>query len=118
MMNKPMSHQSQLSRQTVIAWIRTILPDVQPSTRIEELGKGVLYCRIINYYFPGVILINRIILHPKTEYENTLNLRITQNAMAQLKTNVPIDPIKLSKERLNDNWTFVTALYRYLTHGH
>lgn len=35
--------------------------------------------------------------------------------MAQLKINLPIDPIRLSKEKLNDNWTFVTALYRYLT---
>ena len=38
--------------------------------------------------------------------------------MAQLKINIPIDPIKLSKEKLSDNWTFVTALYRYLSHTH
>ena len=38
--------------------------------------------------------------------------------MAQLKINIPIDPIKLSKEKLSDNWTFVTALYRYLAHSH
>lgn len=38
--------------------------------------------------------------------------------MAQLRISVPIDPIKLSKEKLNDNWTFVTALYKYLTHTH
>ncbi len=25
--------------------------------------------------------------------------------------------MKLSKEKLNDNWTFITALYRYLTHS-
>lgn len=35
--------------------------------------------------------------------------------MAQLKINLPIDPIKLSKEKLNDNWTFITTLYRFLT---
>jgi len=78
------------------------------------LGKGVLYCRIINHYFPGAILINRIIAHPKTDYENTLNLRILQNAMAQLKIVLPFDPFKLSKEKLPDNWNFIAALYRYL----
>lgn len=114
-MNKGANYQPQPSRQAIGAWIHMLLPDIQPNIRIEDLGKGVTYCRIINYYFPGSILINRIIWHPKTEYENTLNLRIAQNAMAQLKINLPIDPIKLSKEKLNDNWTFVTALYRYLT---
>ena len=38
--------------------------------------------------------------------------------MAQLRINIPIDPIKLSKEKLNDNWAFITALYKYLTHTH
>ena len=100
-MYKSTVHSSQPSRQNITNWIHTILPDVSPNLRIEELGKGVIYCRIINYYFPGVILVNRIIWQPKTEYENTLNLRIAQNVMAQLKINVPIDPIKLSKQKLN-----------------
>ena len=38
--------------------------------------------------------------------------------MAQLRINIPIDPIKLSKEKLGDNWAFVTALYRYLSQNH
>lgn len=67
-MHKSTAHCSQPSRQNIINWIHTLLPDVPVSFRIEELGKGVVYCRIINYYFPGVILINRIIWQPKTEY--------------------------------------------------
>ena len=61
-----MTHSAQPSRQTITAWIRNILPDVPVNLRVEELGKGVIYCRIINYYFPGVILINRIIWQPKS----------------------------------------------------
>jgi len=38
--------------------------------------------------------------------------------MAQLRINIPIDPIRLSKEKLSDNWNFVTALYKNLTHTH
>lgn len=61
-----MTHSAQPSRQTITAWIHSILPDVPFNLRVEELGKGVIYCRIINYYFPGVILINRIIWQPKS----------------------------------------------------
>jgi hypothetical protein len=117
-MNKSSTHAGQLSRQTVTNWIHSLLPDVPAALRIEELGKGTHYCRILNHYFPGTILLNRILHHPKSEYENTINLRILQNAMAQLKIHVPIDPIRLSREKLSDNWTFVTALFRYLTHTH
>lgn len=38
--------------------------------------------------------------------------------MAQMKISVPCDPIKLSKEKLNDNWNFITSLHKYLTHSH
>lgn len=74
----------------------------------------MIYCRIINHYFPGTILINRIIAYPKSEYENTLNLRILQNALGYLKISLAFDPFKLSKEKLPDNWNFIAALYRYL----
>jgi hypothetical protein len=79
------------------------------------LGKGAIYCRILNHYFPGIILINRIIWSPKSEYENLINLRILQNAFLQLKISIAFDPIKLSKEKLNDNWAFIVAFYKYLT---
>jgi hypothetical protein len=81
------------------------------------LGKGSIYCRLLNHYFPGVILINRIIWSPKSEYENLINLRILQNAFLQLKIPIPFDPVRLSKEKLNDNWPFLQAFYRYLTHA-
>lgn len=44
-------------------------------------------------------------------------MRIAQNALNQLKIHVPMDPIKLSKQKLTDNWTFVSGLHRYLTHN-
>ena len=34
--------------------------------------------------------------------------------MVQLKINIQIDPIRLSKEKINDNWAFICALYKYL----
>lgn len=63
-------------------------------------------------------MINRIIWSPKSEYENMLNLRILQNAMAQMKINIPIDPVRLSKDKINDNWSFAGLLFRYLTQSH
>lgn len=65
-MNKSTSHTPQISRPVVTSWLHSLLPDVPATLRIEELGKGSIYCRVINYYFPGAILVNRIILHPKS----------------------------------------------------
>jgi hypothetical protein len=47
-----------------------------------------------------------------------LNLRILQNAMVQLKIGIPVDVVKLSKEKLHDQWTFVSLFYKYLTQSH
>ncbi|XP_031472754.1 microtubule-associated protein RP/EB family member 1B-like [Nymphaea colorata] len=116
-MNKPPATPAQPSRQQIFAWIHSLLNDVPPSLKVEELGKGSIYCRLLNHYFPGVILINRIIWAPKSEYENLINLRILQNAFLQLKIAIPFDPVRLSKEKLNDNWPFLLAFYRYLTHN-
>ena len=52
---------------------------------------------MINHYFPGVIALSRIVAHPKSEYENMLNLRILQHALTALKIHMPLDPLKLSK---------------------
>ena len=96
-MNKQSIASSQPSRQAIFAWIHSLLPDVGPGLKVEELGKGSTYCRLLNHYFPGVILINRIIWTPKSEYENLINLRILQNAFLQLKIPIPFDPVRLSK---------------------
>lgn len=113
-MNKTANSQLSTTRQQIGNWVHTVLSDVLPSFKIEELGKGVIYCRILNHYFPGIILMNRIIWTPKSEYENILNLKVVQNAMTQLKISIQIDPIRLSKERLNDNWTFICGLFKCL----
>lgn len=38
--------------------------------------------------------------------------------MAQLKLGIHIDPIRLCREKLSENWTFVSTLYRHLTPAH
>ena len=115
LMNKAQGSAAQPSRQLIFGWIHSLLNDVPLALKVEELGKGSIYCRILNHYFPGVILASRIIWQPKSEYENLINLRMLQNAFLQLKVSIAFDPIKLSKEKLNDNWAFVVALHRYLT---
>jgi len=37
-----------------------------------------------------------------------------QNACNQLNIVLPIDPLRLSKQKLNDNWNLVLALHKYL----
>lgn len=117
LMNKSANSAGQPSRQLIFGWIHSLLSDVPLSLKVEELGKGAIYCRILNHYFPNIILANRIIWQPKSEYENLINLRLLQNAFLQLKISILFDPIRLSKEKLNDNWAFVVAFHRYLTHN-
>jgi hypothetical protein len=106
--------QGQPSRQQIFNWIQSLLSDVPLSLKVEDFGKGTIYCRILHHYFPGIISINRIIWAPKSEYENLLNLRIFHNAVVQLKLPLAFDPVKLSKEKLADNWVFLVAFYRQL----
>jgi hypothetical protein len=39
------------SKDLIIKWIKYILPDFHFKEKIEELGNGVIYCKIFNYYF-------------------------------------------------------------------
>ncbi len=53
------------SKQKIINWIRMIVKSVSLKFKIEDLGKGSIYCHIVNYYFNGVISKHKIIEDPK-----------------------------------------------------
>lgn len=53
----------------------------------------------MNHYFPGSISLNRLNNNPKNEYDNTLNLKLFQNALTQHKLTVPFDVGKIAKQK-------------------
>jgi hypothetical protein len=57
---------SQISRLTIMNWLSSFLDDINANMRVEDFGKGVIFCRIVNHYYPGAVSLNRIIWNPKT----------------------------------------------------
>ena len=53
------------SKNAIFMWLKTINDDVVFEEGIEELGNGVMYCQIINYYHAGTINSSKVIIHPK-----------------------------------------------------
>lgn len=65
-MQKPGTPSNLPTKTIIFNWIKNICLDSSPRFKVEDLGDGVAYCKIINHYFSGIISLNRIILHPKT----------------------------------------------------
>jgi hypothetical protein len=68
--NKPPTPSPVLSKSSLIQWLRNSLSqnDVPNNLKIEDLGSGVLFCKLINHYYSHVIQQNRIISNPRNEY--------------------------------------------------
>ena len=118
MIQKPGTPSSMPSKTTIFNWIKQIVPDSNPKMKVEDLGDGVVYCKIINHYFPGTININRLNLQPKNEYDYSLNLKLFQNALTMHKVVVPFDVGKIAKQKFLENWGLINALYRQLSPNH
>lgn len=53
------------SKAHIVNWLRTMFPDLPIQLKIEEFGNGVIYCRILNHYYPGTIPPVKILMSPK-----------------------------------------------------
>ena len=53
------------SKGLIVNWLRTMFPELSIYLKIEDLGNGVIYCRIINHYYPGTIPSGKILMNPK-----------------------------------------------------
>ena len=87
------------SKTHIINWIKTMFPDLPSQLKIEDFGNGVLYCRIINHYYPAAIPPAKIFTTPKNEYEFSNNLKLLQQALVQHEVNVHFDVTKVSKRK-------------------
>lgn len=64
-MQKPGTPSSMPTKSTIFNWIKQIVPDANTKMKVEDLGDGVVYCKIMNHYFPGSISLNRLNNSPK-----------------------------------------------------
>ena len=53
--------------------------------KIENLGSGVLYCMLINRYYPGAIQQSKIVQFPRSYHEYRTNLKRFQEAVVALR---------------------------------
>ena len=56
----------------------------------------------------------KIIPYPKTEQEYLHNLTYVNNALFQLKINIPFDHLKLAKKNYHDHFNTICTLYSHL----
>lgn len=68
MNSKPGTLSTLPSKSVIFNWIKQIIPDTNSKFKVEDLGTGVIYCRLINHYFSGSINLNRVNMNPKNEY--------------------------------------------------
>ena len=52
--------------------------------RIENLGSGVVYCLLLNHFFPNAIPTPKIIMIPRSPNDHRTNLRRLQEAISAL----------------------------------
>lgn len=66
MLQKPGTPSSMPTKTTIFNWIKQIVPNINiQAMKVQQLGDGVIYCKIINQYFPNSINLNRLNLNPK-----------------------------------------------------
>ncbi|KRX05986.1 Calponin homology domain [Pseudocohnilembus persalinus] len=98
------------SKKDLLAWVQDKLKlNVQ---KIEEFGKGHIFCQIFDMTFPGTIPMGKVNWKPTTEYEYLLNFKILTTTMHKQKVIRFIDVNKLVKCRQQDNLELLQWLKR------
>lgn len=95
----------------LISWVNSTLS--LEITKIEQLGTGATYCKLIDAMFPGKVAMQRVNWKARNEWEFINNYKILQQAFAKCKIQKYIDIEKLSKCRYQDNLEFIQWLKRY-----
>lgn len=80
-----------LSRHDYLRWVNET--SNSSCKKIEELGSGVVYCRLLAQKYPNSIALNKVKTAPKMEIEQINNLKILQNGFAKMKLNKVSDSI-------------------------
>ena len=98
--NKPGTPGVVPSKTIIISWLRGMFPDLPCAMKIEDLGDGIVYCRILNHFHSNPPQ-QKILFHPKNEYEYANNLKHVQSALLQHGITIPFDVNKIAKRKFS-----------------
>lgn len=112
--NKPGTPSNIPSKTVINSWLKSLFPDLPLSTKIEDFGDGVIYCRLLSHFY-GNPHHSKITWAPKNEYEYANNLKHVQNALLQLNIGISFDVGRVAKRRFLENWALINAFYRHLS---
>jgi len=75
-------------------------------TKIEECASGAVACQLIEYIYPGCILMKRVNWEAKSDYEYVQNYKLLQAAFDKKRIRKYIDVDKLIRAKYQDNLEF------------
>ncbi|KAL7424249.1 microtubule integrity protein mal3 [Cryptotrichosporon argae] len=99
------------SRGELLTWLNELLAPSEIK-KVEECGKGAIYCQIIDSIF-GDVALQRVKFNAKQEYEYLENFKVLQKAFNQHQIDKPIPVDKLIKCKMQDNLEFLQWMKKY-----
>lgn len=109
---KPGTPSAVPSKTLITKWLRSLFPDLPHNLKIEDLGDGIVYCRILSHFYSNPPL-QRICFHPKNEYDYINNLKHAQASLLQQSVLIPFDVNKIAKRKFLENWQLINNFYRH-----
>ncbi|CAD8206913.1 unnamed protein product [Paramecium octaurelia] len=101
------------SKSEILHWINTLLKT--NFTKIEQLGNGVAYCKLLNLIDPTCLNSTKIVLKTKTQIDHISNLKLFQTAMQKLHMKKQFDIDKVSKCYFHENYDLALFLKKQHT---
>ncbi|CAD8125254.1 unnamed protein product [Paramecium sonneborni] len=101
------------SKSEILHWINNLLKT--NLTKIEQLGNGVIYCKLLNMIDPTSLNSTKIVLKTKTQIDHINNLKLLQNAMQKLHLKKQFDIDKVSKCYFHENYDLILFLKKQYT---
>ncbi|CAD8126673.1 unnamed protein product [Paramecium sonneborni] len=101
------------SKTEILHWINALLKT--NLTKIEQLGNGIAYCKLLNMIDPTCLNPTKIVLKTKTQIDHINNLKLFQTAMQKLHLKKQFDIDKVSKCYFHENYDLALFLKKQYT---
>ncbi|CAD8089207.1 unnamed protein product [Paramecium primaurelia] len=101
------------SKSEILHWINALLKT--NFSKIEQLGNGVAYCKLLNMIDPTCLNPSKIVLKTKTQIDHISNLKLFQTAMQKLHMKKQFDIDKVSKCYFHENYDLALFLKKQHT---
>ncbi|VEU20703.1 DEKNAAC101581 [Brettanomyces naardenensis] len=103
------------SRSELLEWINSEFG--ANYTKIEQCGNGAVYCQIFDSVHPGKILMSKVNLQPKKEFQILSNYKLLQGGFNKVGITREVPVEKLMKFRLQDNLEFLQWFCKFYSNA-